>query len=121
MRALTAILTKAKGSCYLEGFKRPRAGKKTRNTLVGLNSLSLTIAGTTHTGKLEEPSLLSHTKALQDFASSGFQFRGLFLVLLLTWGALAGTQHGTRASCQSGEVCCPHLHFVDQLSVSQHS
>lgn len=54
------------------------------NTLVGLSCL--TIAGTTHTGKLEGPSLLSHTKALQDFASSSFQFGGLFLVLLLTWG-----------------------------------
>lgn len=60
--------------------------EKTRNTLVGLSSLSLTVAGTTHTGKLEGPSLLSHTKALQDFASSGFHFGGLFLVLLLTCG-----------------------------------
>lgn len=37
-----------------------------------------------HLGRSGGSSLLSHTKALQDFASSDFQFGGLFLVFLLT-------------------------------------
>lgn len=63
-RALTAVFTRANGSWYLEGMRGHKQGqrqgtpldKDKGHLLVGLSSLSLSRA-----------SLLSHTKALQDF------------------------------------------------------
>lgn len=88
--------------------------------LVRLNSLSLTMSGTTkgQAGGTKPPALRHQSPSgLSQLRFPVWRFVSSALASL---EAPAGTQHGTGSCCQPRDICCPHLHLVEKHSVAQH-